>query len=151
MLGLLQKNAVGTPGGKHDRIIGGTRLLLLLLLLIYCIVDDYLLEAVAGDSEHGSRMNGGAFLDGYVNKVVVLSFVVANLCAHYTHLEHDGFWYLRVWFLCMFVFGFRFYGVLFVAKVVFVCVDRVVKGCLKTAYRSVCWGNSDAVGGHAWE
>lgn len=46
---------------------------------------NYLLEAAgAGDSEHGSRMDGGAFLDGYVNEVVVLSFVVANLCAHYT-------------------------------------------------------------------
>lgn len=92
LLGLLwllwQKNAVGMPGGKHD-VVRGCAGTLLLLRLIY--VDDYLLEAGAGDSEHGSRMDGGAFLDGYVNKVVVLSFVVANLCAHYTHFA-VGYW-----------------------------------------------------------
>lgn len=29
-------------------------------------------------------MDGAAFLQGYVYKVVVLSFVVSDLCAHYT-------------------------------------------------------------------
>lgn len=74
-------------------------------------------------------MNGAAFLQCYVYKVVVLSFVVSNLCAHYTIRANKGSAIKKMMALCVCVWLcggclkcllslFYIYSSLFTAKLV---------------------------------